>query len=189
MWAVRGERIVHISTGRRPPSGLKRQGFPGMPRAVLMQHHAGQRLALAPLAVRTAPALGLHLAGVLQHPLGPGVAHPEPVLAQQLLVEVLGVEVEVPGRVELDHPHRHVGRRTPARDPAQPTIRQPFRALRLIPTPVAQERPLRHPQNIRRLSAAQPATPIPFIDFPKAHLPYLAQRTPPVHLRPLLERL
>jgi hypothetical protein len=86
---------------------------PIMPRAVLVQHHPRQRLALALLAVRATPVARLDLAGILQYPLGPGVAEAEPMIAHQLLVEVLHVEVEVPRRVELDHPRHHI-RRNPA---------------------------------------------------------------------------
>src|SRR5262249_6184326 len=92
------------------------------------------------------------------NPLGPGVAELVAVLAHQLLVEVLAVEVEVLGRIELDHPRRHIDRYAPPRHAPDAPIVEPLGTLRLVARSVTQEVPFRHAQDIRRLRITQAAT-------------------------------
>src|ERR671923_379205 len=137
-----------------------------------MQHHARQGLAWPLASMRSALLGALHLAGVLQYPLGPGVAELEAVLRHQLLVEVLDVEVEVLRRIELNHPRRHVDRQPPPRHAAHAPIVEPLGTRGLITRSVAQEIPLRHAQDIRRLRTTQTAMLKPPVDLLEPHRPY-----------------
>src|SRR5918911_3296067 len=102
-----------------------------MGRAVLEQHHPGQRLAHPLLAMRRALRRRPDQPTRLQHRFGPGVAVLEALLLE-FLVEVLDGEIEVAGSVLLDDPLDAVQRRAASRNPAAPVVDDAFRALGLI---------------------------------------------------------
>ena len=132
---------------------------PLVARAVLVQHHPHHRSARPLPAVRPAPGRRLDLAVRLQAQAKPVVAQLEAVLADQLLVEVLGREVRVARLEQLQHPHHLVHRRAARRDPPKAPVVQTRGTLGLIALPPAPERPLRHAQDLRGLGLAQ-ITPI-----------------------------
>ncbi len=138
----------------------------GVVRTVGIAHDAVDRIhprqwpARALLAVRRALLRNLDEAALLQHRLGPGVAQVEARLAD-LLVEVLGREVEVARPVLLEHPLDLVCRRPPPRGPTPPPVHQPLRPLGLVGVTQAAKMPLADPQKLRRLHAAEPPGPIP----------------------------
>src|SRR3954471_6980401 len=96
----------------------------------------------------------------LQHALGPRVAPAKrrPVRhrpAPDGLVEVLGREIEVAGAKLLNHPLDLVHARPPARCPPAPPVHDPLCPVRLIGIAQPAKVPLAHPQQLRRLYAAQ----------------------------------
>ena len=119
-------RIVH-GHDQVPP--LARN--PLVARAVLVQHHPHHRSARPLPAVRSAPGRRLDLAVRLQAQAKPVVAQPKAMLADQLLVEVLGREVRV-ARLE-QHPHHLVHRRAARRDPPKAPVVQTLGTLGLAP--------------------------------------------------------
>jgi hypothetical protein len=129
---------------------------PGMTRAVLKQQHAGQRPARPLLAMRGPLRRPAHQAASLQHALRPGVAAPEAVRRHERLMEVLHREIEVTGAKLLHHPFDLIDRHTATRDTPPAPINQTLGALRLIGIPQPAKMPLAHPQQLRRLHAAQP---------------------------------
>src|SRR4051812_24288110 len=70
-------------------------------------------------------------------------------------MEVLGREIEVAGAKLLDHPLDLVHARPPARHAAAPPVHDPLRPVRLIGIAQPAKVPLAHPQQLRRLYAAQ----------------------------------
>ena len=86
------------------------------------QHHPHHRSARPLPAVRPASGRRLDLAVRLQAQAKPVVAQPEAMLADQLLVEVLGREVRVARLEQLQHPHHLVHRRAARRDPPMPSM-------------------------------------------------------------------
>ena len=88
-------------------------GQPRVRRAVLKEHHAGQRPARPLLAVRRAARRDRHQTAALQHCLRPGVAQGKPVLGLQRFVEVLDREVPIPRPILLDDKLDAVHRRAP----------------------------------------------------------------------------
>ena len=68
---------------------------PGEAAAVLVQHHAFARLALALASVRPAPLRSLHQPRRMQLRLHPGVAPAEVMVAHQMLVKMLHVPAPV----------------------------------------------------------------------------------------------
>src|SRR3954452_19638363 len=96
----------------------------------------------------------------LQHALGPGVAARERRSvrhgpAVDRFVEVLGREMEVAGGKLLNHPLDLVHARPPARCPPAPPVHDPLCPVRLIGIAQPAKVPLAHPQQLRRLHAAQ----------------------------------
>ncbi len=73
---------------------------PAMTRAVLVQHHPRQRLALPLAPVRPAPRRLLQMAALLKIALGPGIAPAQAMVAHRLLVEMLGCEASIAHAVE-----------------------------------------------------------------------------------------
>src|SRR5689334_15549043 len=97
---------------------------------------------------------------LLQHALGPGVASDKrrPVRHRPALDrfgEVLGGEIEGAGAELLKHPRNLVDRCPPARRPPAPAIHDPLCPVRLISVAQPAKVPLAHPQQLRRLDAAQ----------------------------------
>jgi hypothetical protein len=143
----RAGRIIH----RDNQIELRPACKPRCPRAVLVQHHALPRLALALAAVGAAPLGALHQARRVQLRLHPGVAPPEAVVAHQALVEMLHVPAPVNLPIQLQHPPR-IARRNPLRRRlAEPPVDQPLSPVLLVAPPIAPELPLRHPQQLARL--------------------------------------
>src|SRR4051794_30671483 len=96
----------------------------------------------------------------LQHALGPGVAARERRSvrhgpAVDRFVEVLGREIEVAGAKLLNHPLDLVHARPPARRPPASAVHDPLCPVRLIGIAQPAKVPLAHPQQLRRLYAAQ----------------------------------
>lgn len=158
---------------------------PGEARAILVQHHPGQRLA-RPLPAMRRPLLRRpHQPGSVQHALGPAVARCEPVLALRPLVEVLHRPAGVAVAVKRDDPLDLVGSDPVRAHLAQPPVEQPVGALRLIAPAQSPKRPLRTAQQIRRIHRAQTPPREPAVNILKAHSPYLVQCFRPSHPRPL----
>src|SRR5277367_5902594 len=124
---------------------------PCVPRAVLMQHHARQR---PPLALPPMRALTRRLrnnARPLQMQLQPGVAPAETMVLDEMLVERLDREALVTLAVEPLHLLGPVNRNPLARRLAEPAVDEPGLALLLIAPRPAPDRPLTHPEQLRRL--------------------------------------
>ena len=103
------------------------------------------------------------------------------MLADQLLVEVLGREVRVARLEQLQHPHHLVHRRAARRDPPKAPVVQTRGTLGLIALPPAPERPLRHAQDLRGLGLAQ-ITPITAsVDILELHQSQSLQLLRPAH--------
>ena len=150
-------------------------------RAVLMQHHAAQRAARALLAVRPAAPRPGHQPGPLKRRLGPGIAKPKPVIAHQVLVEMLDREAPIARSVELQHAADPVHRNPPRRGRPQTPVVKPLKTFLLITAPPATERPLAHPQNLRRLRLAQLAA-LPSLQYRlELHPPQSLQYFRPAH--------
>ena len=98
---------------------------PGVPRAVLVQHHARQRPPLALAPVRPLARRLRHNARPLQMQLQPGVAPAEAVILDQMLVEMLDREALVALAIKPLHFLRPVGRDPPARRLAEPAVQSP----------------------------------------------------------------
>src|SRR5918911_1120312 len=127
---------------------------PGMGRAILEQHHPGQRLAHPLLAMRGALRRRPDQPARLQQRLGPGVAVLE-VLLLEFLVEVLDREIEVAGSVLLENPLDAVQRGAASRSPAASVVDDAFRALGFIAVPQTAEMALADAEQVRGLQAAQ----------------------------------
>src|SRR5271168_1225033 len=128
---------------------------PGVARAVLVKHHPRQR---PPLALATMRPLARRLRRQphpLQVQLGPGVAPAEAVILHQMLVEVLDGEALVALAIKSLDLLRPVGWNPLARRLAKPPIDKSGLAFLLIPALPAPERPLAHPQELRRLLLVQ----------------------------------
>src|SRR6185437_810694 len=69
--------------------------------------------------------------------------------------EVLGREIEVAGAQLLNYPLDLVHARPPARSPPAPAVHDPLCPVRLISVAQPAKVPLAHPQQLRRLHAAQ----------------------------------
>jgi hypothetical protein len=87
-------------------------------------------------------------------------------------MEVLGGETLIALAIELLHFLRLRFRNRPSRAPSKPAIDKPLITFRLKPVGIASERPVAHPQNLRRLELAQPTRfptrqNIPQLDHPK----------------------
>src|SRR4051812_48494465 len=70
-------------------------------------------------------------------------------------MEVLGREIEVAGAELFNHPRDLVHARAPARSPPAPPVHDPVCPVRLIGVAQPAKVPLAHPQQLRRLHAAQ----------------------------------
>ena len=134
-----------------------------------MQHHAakGPAFPLAPMRPtawrRTDPAMRL------QGQPNPVVAAREAMFGAQLLPEVPGREVPIPGVEQLQHRHHRVYRQPPARRPAQAAVIKTLRARSLEPVAPAPEGPLRNPQYRRRFMLAQPPRRRAFVNLLELH--------------------
>ena len=135
---------------------------PGRARAVLVQHHARARLALALTPMRSAPLRTLDQAGRVQLRLHPRVAPPEAMPRLQVLVEMLHVPVQVVGPILIEHPLDLIDRHPLRRGLAQPLVVQPFQPILLVASPVPPELPFRHPQNLACFQCRQ------FLSLPSA---------------------
>jgi hypothetical protein len=128
---------------------------PGVPRAVLVQHHPRQGPPLPLPAMRPlARRLGDQPCP-LQVQLQPGVTPTEAVVGHQMLVEVLDREALVALAIEPLHFLRPVGWNPPARRLAEPAIQKAALALLVVAARPAAECPLAHPQQLRRLRLVQ----------------------------------
>src|SRR5919206_1884365 len=127
---------------------------PGMGRAVLEQHHPGQRLAHPLLAMRGALRRTPDQPARLQDRLGPGVAVLEALLLE-FLVEVLDREIEVAGSVLLDDPLDAVHRRAAGGGSAAAAVDDALCALGVIAVTQTAEMALADAEQFGRLLAAQ----------------------------------
>ena len=136
-----------------------------------MQHHPHHRPPgpLAPVhpAARRRPDLAMRLQGQA-HPV---VAALDVVLGHQLLPEVPGGVIPVARVEQLQHRHHLVGAGAPRRHPPQPAVVQSLRPVDLVPVAPAPERPLRHPQHLRRLHLAQLAAITTSVNLLELHQP------------------
>jgi hypothetical protein len=105
---------------------------PGVPRAVLVQHHAPQRPPLALPAVGSFARRLRNNARPLQMQLQPGVAPAEAVVLDEMLVEMLDREALVALAIEPLHFFRPVGRDPLARRLAEPAVDEAGLALILV---------------------------------------------------------
>ena len=126
-----------------------------MARAVLVQHHPRQRPPLALPPMRPLARRLRHHAHPLKMQLRPGVAPAEAVVLHQMLVEVLDREALVALAIEPLHLLGPVDRNPLARRLAEPAVQEPGLAILLIAARPAPERPLAHPQKLRRLFLVQ----------------------------------
>ncbi|MER8836515.1 hypothetical protein [Mesorhizobium sp. M0909] len=95
----RARRVVH-----RHDQVQHRLAFqPGMPAAVLVQHHPLARLPFPLAPVSTAPLGPSHQARRVKLRLDEGVAPAEVVIAQQVLVEMLHTPAKVAMTIKLQH--------------------------------------------------------------------------------------
>jgi hypothetical protein len=73
---------------------------------------------------------------------------------------MLGREIEVARVEQLQNLHHRVHRHPACRHPAQPAVIKTLRAVGLEPVAITPERPLAHPQYLRRIGLAQ-LVPVP----------------------------
>src|SRR5665213_856642 len=128
---------------------------PFMPRPVLMQHHARQRPARPLAAVRAAPLRLLQQTLRMQERLRPGITPGEPMVAHQMLVEMLRREAPIAclvQRLDLGLP---VARNPLARHFAKPTVQKTRFALILVALAPPPERPLPDAQKLRCFQLAE----------------------------------
>ena len=136
---------------------------------VLMQHHARQRPA-RPLAPVRASACRRPLAPMsLERQADPVVAPRHAVIVAELLPEMPRVEIPITGVEKLQNPRHLVHRRAARRNRPQAAVVKTLRPCRLVTIPPAPERALRHPQDLRRLRLAQPATTGSIINLRELH--------------------
>jgi len=147
----RARRIVH----RHDQVERRLTLEPRRPRAVLMQHHARTRLALALATVRSAPWRARHQPRPMQLRLHPGVAPAEPVIAPQMLVKMLHVPAPIRLPVQPQHPSLLPRRHPLRRRLAQPAVAQPLQPVLLVAIPVAPELTLRNAQQLPSLQHRQ----------------------------------
>ena len=154
---------------------------PGEARRILMQHHPHHRPPRPLLAMRRAPRCRPHQPRPLQRQPGHRVAQLVMVPLLQLLVKMLHREPRIAFLVQSHHAQDLLGRRPPARPPADPPIAQALRPLIAQPVPPAPERPLRHPQHLRGFSLRQFAPLMPLEQPLETHLSYPLQHSCPAH--------
>jgi hypothetical protein len=121
---------------------------PGMPRAVLVQHHPRQRSPLTLPSVRAFPRRLPDDAFPLQMQLQPGVAPAKAVVLHQMLVEVLDREALVTLAIKRLHLLRPIDRNPLARRLAEPPVDKPGLALLVVAVRPSPERPLAHSQKL-----------------------------------------
>ncbi|BBO20065.1 hypothetical protein DSYM_07640 [Candidatus Desulfobacillus denitrificans] len=147
-------------------------GNPFMPAAVLVDHHAHDRAAHPPLAVRAALLHPGYQIRFLQTLLDPAVA-PLAAAAPVPAVEVLDVPALVPVSVAIDQGSHLVGRRASAQSLPQPLVDQTLQPFRFVANQMPPKTALAHAQHLRRFRLAQPP-PVPsLIRFFEPHLPDL----------------
>ena len=107
-----------------------------------------------------------------------------PLLGVPVLVEVLHGPARVAGRRQRPHPQRFVhGDRAGGRA-AQTTILQPLPPVGFLATTPAAKRPLRHPEDLRRLRHGQFPSVSPLIQLFTPHLSHLLSHGRPTHPGP-----
>ena len=129
-------------------------------RAVLKQHHPRQRTPLALAPVHPAPGSLGRQPPQLQHALHQTVRPPERLavrhrLAHDLLVEVLGCEIEIPRPKHLRQPLRFRVRNPRPTHPSSPMVDQPLLATILVGVPQPTEMTLAQSQQLPSFHATQ----------------------------------
>src|SRR5579875_711201 len=120
---------------------------PGVPRGVLMQHHADHRPTRTLLAMRRARTRRRHQTSPMQVQLGHRVAQHVVVPFAQLLVEMLYREATVEGAIQPQHALDLRLRGAPRRW-TQPPVAQPCRTLIPVALSPTAERPLADPKPV-----------------------------------------
>ena len=152
----RAGRVVY----RHDQIQIRSLAQPGVFRTILKQHHARQRTPLALASMHAPPRRLGRQPAQLQHALHQAVGPLERLAvrhrpAHDLLVEVLGREIEIPRSKHLRQPLRfRIGnsRRT---HPTSPTVDQPLLATILIGVPQPTEMTLAQSQQLPSFHAAQ----------------------------------
>ena len=145
-------------------------GQPRVPRGVLVQHHAGQRLALTLLAVFATRLGAHHQLGLLQHVLDPAVAACPPVLATVPSVKMLDVPASEACAVHSPHLQYFIDRGAPARHLRHAPVDQPLHPIGLIAGDLAPECAFAHPQQPSRIGLVQPPLLPARVAFLESHL-------------------
>ena len=145
---------------------------PLMRRAILVQHHAGQRRPLPTLPVLASTRRPRYQPRLLQPVLDPAIAAGTPIPAIPR-VEVLDVPALVPAVVQLPQTQHLIHRRPPVRILGQPFVNEPPKPLLLVAVDVAPEGPVVNPQQPRRLFLSQSPYPPTLISLFKSHSPGL----------------
>src|SRR6185312_2008368 len=96
-------------------------------------------------------------------------------------MKVLHREVAIVRSVEPQHAFDLLDRRPPARRLADPPIAQPLDPLLAQPVAMTAERPLAHPQQLRRFPLAQFAPLVAIQQRLESHYPDLLKRSCPAH--------
>ena len=154
---------------------------PGKATGVLVEHHAGARLALALAPMRAALLGPAHQPRTLEPQLQPSIAETEVRGLAQMVVEMLHIPTRIAGAVKGQHPRLLVRRHPPRRCLAEPAVHKTLQPLFLKAVAVAAELTLRYPQNLARLRHAQ-LPPIPTVQqIQKLRHPALLQHFCPGH--------
>src|SRR5438034_1316637 len=128
---------------------------PFMPRAVLMQHHAKQRLAFAPPAVRPTPLRLLNLPAALQRQAHEVVGSPSSGLLI-FAVKMLHRPAPIAAAVLFSQRHHFIYRCSPPRQLPDTSINQSLQPIGLVAATLAPKLPFTYPQNLCRLFLRQP---------------------------------
>lgn len=152
-----------------------------MPRSVLMQHHALHRTTRSLTTVGSTPLGALQKTARLQEGLRPCVTPPEPVIAHQVLMEMLRRKTYKMPPVKLLHALCRLSRHLTARRLPQPTIHKTSLSILLKAMPPSPERPLPHPQKLGSLHAAQLARFVAIQNTPQLHHPHTLKGFCPAH--------
>ena len=148
-WETRAGTVTIGSSGGWPASHSWREPSPAF--AGAGSDAASCRRRACAVAGGGARRAGAPATPGLQALLGPAVAQRKVVPGAQMVVEVLHRPAPVAAAILLKHPFDPV-RRNPARGGlAQPAVEQTVASVLLVTPPVAPERPLRHPQQLRRI--------------------------------------
>jgi hypothetical protein len=160
-----------------------------MPRAILVQHHPGERTPL-PLAAVRSTRLGAHQKALrLQKYLRPGVAPAELMVAHKVLVKMPGREPAVTTAVQGCDLFLSISRNPFARDTAKPAVQQTGVTALLkayAPTP---ECPLGDPKQLSRFNLIEFARFIPTQNTPELDHPHTVESFRPAHRRSQMSKL